>query len=146
MKDVKTWRLPAVPSKVFEYVDALLAALPEEHRTDAVRMGLTEALGNAVVHGALRLGSRDDMGLDEFVQAVIDAEDMRYCRMVHIMMECDDRAGVKLVIDDCGRGFDFEKVQAREGRGLDFIRSAFARTEYDREGRRLVLTLWGASC
>jgi len=131
---------------VFDYVNELLEALPPPYRTDDVRMGLHEALGNAIIHGALGVGSRDVMGLDTFLLAVAEAETEPERRVVYVAIEQRGAGMVRIVIDDCGPGFDHERALVRPGRGLAFVESGFTHAEYQRGGRRLVLDLGGATC
>ncbi len=139
----RTWNFAASPSRVFDYVEDLVGALPPLRRTDAVRLALTEALANAIIHGALGLGSRDEMGMHAFLSSLIAADRAAPEASVAVRLAlCDSWA--RIVIEDPGKGFDVAGMVARPGRGLDLIRRGVSRANYECGGRRLVLWLEGS--
>lgn len=138
--------LQARPSEVFAMAEMVTGVLPPALRTDAVQLGILEALSNAIVHGALEIGSRDTMPLDEYLKQLEEGE-LRHgaARVVDVLVEARGPRGASITIDDPGNGFDVAATQVQPRRGLDIIHRTFSSVRLERDGRRLVLSLGGVS-
>lgn len=115
--------LDAVIERIMEAIGSMPCAqenLPE------VRVALTEALSNAVIHG--------NQGDPE--------------KKVEICGACENHEKLLLVITDQGKGFDpaaipdptvAENIFSRRGRGIFLIHHLMDQTEFHKGGRQIVL-------
>jgi anti-sigma regulatory factor (Ser/Thr protein kinase) len=126
------WRL--VPS----YAEWILEALPPWARTDEVRFGVSEALSNAIVHGALRVPARRDggTGLAEHLDAVDQAP--ASLAFIDVVVHPD---GPSISIRDPGVGFDWRQIPAQRGHGLAVLRTVFERVRWNERGNEVRLVV-----
>jgi anti-sigma regulatory factor (Ser/Thr protein kinase) len=115
--------------------DQLLEALPEEERTARVRIGVVEALANAILHGALRVPARGD--LDE-LPAFLESMDRYESAEVTLWAGVGDRV---IEVYDGGPGFDWRVALRRPGRGLSIMRHVFGSLEWNEVGNAVRLHL-----
>jgi serine/threonine-protein kinase RsbW len=107
------------------FVDELMLKIREIHCDPgsefAIELALREALANAVLHG--------------------NREDSK--KKVHVRCECDEGAGVSLVVRDEGPGFDLaavpdplapENLGAEHGRGILLMKQFMDEIHYERGG------------
>ena len=95
----------------------------EEHLF-AINLVMREALTNAVRHG-----NRLDPG-----------------KQVNFLLEIDQDSSIRMVIEDQGDGFDWQRARQRppnedddHGRGLVIMTAYFSSCGYNRKGNRLIL-------
>jgi serine/threonine-protein kinase RsbW len=95
-----------------------------EGREDAVELALTEALANAVVHGAKSDPSK----------------------IVECNVACDERNGILIIVRDPGNGFDpasipnpcvGENIYSRHGRGIYLINQLMDKVEFHKNGTEI---------
>jgi anti-sigma regulatory factor (Ser/Thr protein kinase) len=115
--------------------DRLLDALPEEERTARVRIGVVEALANAILHGALRVPERG--GLDDLPEFL---ESMDRYDSAEVTLWAGVGARV-IAIYDGGPGFDWRSALRRPGRGLSIMRHVFGAVEWNDAGNCVLLHL-----
>ena len=93
-------------------------------REDAIELALTEALANAVVHGAKEDASKK----------------------VECLVACDEERGVLIIVRDPGNGFNFEKipsctlgenVYSDHGRGIFLINQLMDEVTFHRNGTEI---------
>lgn len=125
-------------SSIDESVDRVEALLPLALRSDLVRAGIVEALGNSILHGTLRVDSRlrEAGELDAWLDHV-DARERLY-RDLFVRVDvslCGEGACVSFI--DNGPGFDWRRAPARPGRGLSILRAAFADMRWNGAGNVL---------
>lgn len=132
-------RYSAIP----EYVSAVVAALPVSLRTDLVRAGLAEALGNAVLHGAFGLDPsvRDAGDVESWLDAIDQAE--RSPRVLDRVIVAVRARSTRCVVrvSDPGLGFDWRHALERDGHGLAVLHEAFASVRWNDAGNAVSLTL-----
>ncbi len=119
-----------------ESVDAIEACVPWQHRSSLVRVAITEALANAIVHGALRISSRlrDDGEFEAWLSLIEDAERRAPDEHVQVTV-CDSR----IVFFDGGPGFDWRSSPVRPGRGLSILHAAFSSVRWNDTGNTLTV-------
>jgi anti-sigma regulatory factor (Ser/Thr protein kinase) len=136
-------RFAALPSRVADWATEVERALPPPHRGDATRLGIAEALANAIVHGALGLSShrRDTGDIEAFLDAIVDAEarhgEERFVD-VEVLLDGD---GATVVVTDPGAGFDWRDPPRGEGRGLAMIARIFEDVSWNESGNQVRLEL-----
>lgn len=130
-------------SEVDQLAGRLLEALPEVERSERVRLGLAEALANAILHGALRIRRYVGVGRDEHGEGL---EGPR----ADGLGATPDASGVTLwagvgdgavSIYDGGPGFDWRAAMRCPGRGLALMRHVFDDVQWNEAGNcvRLVI-------
>lgn len=135
----------ACPSEVPGYVARVEAALPKSLRTDAVRLGLIEALSNAIIHGALGIGSRNGRPLEDYLHLLEERErELGDRRKVWVDVEVDPGDGATIVIEDPGPGFDYGHAAPQPNRGIDLVKRSFDLVWTANRGSRVVMRLGGA--
>jgi anti-sigma regulatory factor (Ser/Thr protein kinase) len=108
-----------------------------------VRAGLVEALGNAIIHGALGVSYEGRAAGD--IEASLDAIDrasaaLAGCASVRVEIKTDS-AGTAIVITDPGPGFDWRASPSSGGLGLTIMRSVFCAIHWNAEGNVVSLGL-----
>lgn len=135
--------LQASYSAIPEHVQAIVATLPVWARRAATRVGLAEALGNAIVHGTLRLTPRDETTdlerwLDDLVEA--DVSDRELLVLVH----AEDEVAT-IVISDRGPGFDWRAASPKPQHGLGIMNETFDEVAWNARGNVVALRVHGRS-
>jgi len=151
--------LPSLPHWIeagaeFLRQKAVLCGACGESRSGKLLVAMHEALANAVIHGNLEISSQlKEEGDDAFARALAQrSADAGFNeRMVEIDVDYDGQR-CQWTITDEGKGFDVEKVLARclsddpevllaSGRGILMMRSFLDEVRFEKEGRRLVMTM-----
>jgi anti-sigma regulatory factor (Ser/Thr protein kinase) len=101
-----------------------------------VHLGVREALTNAIVHGALRIPTREDglTGLTAHLDAVETTEVPSGSIEVVVSAERGS-----IAIGDPGAGFDWRRVPARRGHGLAVLHAVFAHVSWNARGNEVRL-------
>jgi anti-sigma regulatory factor (Ser/Thr protein kinase) len=138
-----SFQLPAQPARLDEYTHAILATLPPELATDEVVAGLAEALGNAIIHGALGVTYERRRAGD--LEGTFDAIDEAARRLgdqvsVRVDVQANERGAV-VVIADPGPGFDWRSDEPTGGLGLTILHRVFADVAWNDRGNVVTLTL-----
>lgn len=124
-----------------EHVQSIVAMLPLWARRPTTRVGLSEALGNAIVHGTLRLTPRDDDGdLEGWFDRLLEADPAGHELLVLVHSE-DSTATI--VISDRGPGFDWRSAEPRPHRGLGIMSAAFDDVAWNTAGNVVALRVHG---
>lgn len=134
--------LPAKYSSLWTYVGWIEASLPIWARSALVRVGIAEALSNAIIHGALEVDSslRDAGEMLAWLEALDVAEQDGADVTVCVSMSVQPTA-VHLCVDGGGRGFDWRNAERRVGRGLSIIHAAFDHVRWNDSGTALFVTV-----
>lgn len=134
--------LPARLDLVPEYADSILSLVGPRARSPEVRIGLVEALTNAIVHGAFQLGPRDSSpcGLFSYLGAVERAQATQEPLLLWVDVS-DLPTGARITIADPGDGFDWRSVHRRPGHGLELIFAAFDEVTWNQAGNSVSLEL-----
>ncbi len=115
--------------------DELLEALPAGERTERVRIGVIEALANAILHGSLRVAPRGELDdLPAFLDAMAEHESAE----VTLWAGVGERV---IAIYDGGPGFDWRSALRRPGRGLAIMKHVFGDVEWNEAGNCVRLHL-----
>lgn len=125
-------------SSIDESVDRVEALLPFSLRSDLVRAGIVEALGNSILHGTLCVDSalREVGELDAWLDHIEARERLLRDRFVRVDVSlCGEGACVSFI--DNGPGFDWRRAPARPGRGLSILRAAFSELRWNGTGNIL---------
>jgi hypothetical protein len=115
-------------------------------RREELRVGLTEALSNAVLHGALGVSSelREKNDFEGFSAHVSEREATTDPNLrIDVVLRTTDE-GVEIAITDPGRGFDWANQRIRPSRGLALLFQSFDRVEWNATGNVLRLFVAGA--
>jgi anti-sigma regulatory factor (Ser/Thr protein kinase) len=139
--------LPAQPALIEAHVRVIEEALPLPLRGDLLRIGLTEVLTNAIVHGALGVGSeaRDEGDVEKNIEAIEEAA-RRLSGLRHVEVDVSTNgSSAEIEVSDPGPGFDWRNVKRRYGLGLSIIRQAFAAVHWNEAGNRISLRLESGS-
>jgi anti-sigma regulatory factor (Ser/Thr protein kinase) len=133
---------------VRECVDWAVSASPAETDVDALRLGLTEALTNAVVHGALQISSDGrESDYDSYLAAIESkvSAPVELLPQVQVVLTTTDSA-FTVRLDWPGLACPVEKrapsptEASSAGFGMALIYSSFDTVEWDDSGRCLKLT------
>lgn len=127
-------------SEVGAHVERVLAALPAWVRADDARMALGEALGNAALHGVLRVpGALRRAGDFERFFAVIEAHEALFGGEgeIDVAVVASD-ASVVVTVRDPGEGFDV-RADVVEGRGRSLILQACPAAQWSAAGNEVRL-------
>lgn len=133
--------LPATCAEVPLHAAAIEGVLPPPYRGELVRIGLVEALMNAIVHGAFGVETSTDF--DAYLDA-IQAAESEGRRQVRCTVRASE-SQCEVVIADEGRGFDWRTVPTTRGHGLSILREVFADVRWNSAGNELSLSLKRAS-
>jgi anti-sigma regulatory factor (Ser/Thr protein kinase) len=138
-----SFELLAQPARLDEYVRAIVETLPPELGGDDVWAGLAEALGNAIIHGALGVSYERRRAGD--LEGTLDEIDEAARRLgdrvsVRVDVRADDGRAV-VAITDPGPGFDWRSDEPTGGLGLTILRSVFAEVAWNDRGNVITLTL-----
>ena len=140
-RTVARFVLRARHGDVPRHADVLEQALPADVRSDLVRVGLVEALTNAIVHGALGVATRDD--LEAFLVAIEAAEASHDC-VVHAEVH-QAPFEIAVVISDQGEGFDWRAASPERGHGLAIVEEIFECVSWNEVGNEVRLRLRGST-
>jgi anti-sigma regulatory factor (Ser/Thr protein kinase) len=133
--------LPARRDSVPEHAAAIEQAIPADLRGELVRIGLVEALMNAVVHGALGVQRTSD--LDLYLDTISELDHPDPPTVSATVRVADGRCQV--LIEDGGEGFDWRAASPRRGRGLSILREVFDDVTWNDRGNEVRLSLRGGS-
>lgn len=139
----RSFVLPAQPALIEDHVRVIEEALPLPLRGDLLRIGLTEVLTNAIVHGALGVGSeaRDEGDVERNIEEIEEAaRRLLGQRSVEALVSTNGTTA-EIEVSDPGPGFDWRNVRRRHGLGLSIIRQAFAAVRWNEAGNRVSLKL-----
>ena len=132
-----------MPSRVADYSATVERALPPALRGDRTAVGLSEAIANAILHGALALCSnlRDTGDIEAFLDQVIAAEEeLGPSRFIEIEIRAEED-GAEVVVRDPGGGFDWRRAPSGDGRGLAIMAKVFHRLAWNDAGNEVHLAL-----
>lgn len=132
---------PARPSELGSYLGVLREHLPGWAATERTLVALGEALGNAIVHGALGLGSacRERGEIERYLDDLEHAE-ARHGAVRSVSVSVIDHDGVLFVtVSDPGAGFDVSKAPVRPGRGLALIHALTDGVSWNGSGNQVTL-------
>jgi hypothetical protein len=134
--------LPARYTTVFDAADAVAELLPEAARSPLVLLGITEALSNGILHGALSVPStlREQGELEGWLAAIEQAEAACGDRSLRVTVAVAETEA-HLAFDDGGHGFDWQRTSAAPGRGLSLIASVFDEVRWNDRGNCLHVRL-----
>lgn len=140
--------IPAAPSEIRECVDWVLGVAPAGTPQDSVRIGLTEALTNAIVHGALQISSEGREVDYESYLAAIDTATQRPSETLPKVQVTLTTTETEFTVRVDWPGLACPPEQraptAREatssGFGTALIHATFDRVDWDESGRGLSLT------
>jgi anti-sigma regulatory factor (Ser/Thr protein kinase) len=134
--------LPAKYSSLWTYVGWIEARLPGWACSELVRVGIAEALSNAIIHGALEVdGSLRDAGeMLAWLESLDAAEQRDTAATICVSLAVRANA-VHLCVDGGGRGFDWRNAERRVGRGLSIIHAAFDHVRWNDSGTALFVTV-----
>lgn len=139
-RSVVQLRLRARHGDVADHAETLEQALPPEARSELVRIGLVEALTNAIVHGALGVASGDDV---EVLLSSIAAAEAKADRVVRAEVHRTP-SEIAVVIADEGAGFDWRAARPVRGRGLAIVKEVFECVSWNEVGNEVRLRLRGS--
>jgi|LNFM01.1.fsa_nt_gb hypothetical protein len=134
--------LPAKYSALWTYVGWIEDRLPTWARRDMVRVGIAEALSNAMIHGALAVDCslRDAGHVVEWLAVLEEAERAETTAALYVSLSTRSNSA-QLRVDGGGRGFDWRNAEPRVGRGLSIIRAAFDHVCWNDSGTVLFATI-----
>ena len=137
------FHFPALPSQLAQYSAEVEQALPEHLRGDAARVGLSEAIANAILHGALGIRShaRDEGNIDAFLDEIVRVEEaIGASRSVTVEVTAvgDD---AEIVVTDPGEGFDWRTPHCGAGCGLQVMRDVFSEVSWNEAGNQVRMLL-----
>ncbi len=143
-------RVDAIPAICAQVMTVLQPSLPADER-DSVRLALTEAINNAVVHGNLGLGSelKESGDWEGFEQELKrrQADPALSARCLHIVVDIEPNQ-LQVVIEDEGEGFDAETLADPtdpaallncSGRGVMLMRFAMDDIAWNTKGNQLTM-------
>lgn len=141
--DTCSFALSARYSDIPRHLEMVATVLEHVPRRDEVLVGLSEALANAIVHGALGVSSelRDKGGLESYL-AAIELREARLGSMRTVFVTVrrfEERTEIS--VTDRGLGFAWQAQLHRPGRGLALLRRAFDRVRWNETGNSVTLTL-----
>lgn len=132
--------LRAEYSALDAHIDAVVDVLPKWARSDEVRVGLGEALSNAIVHGALRVPPREEEDFERFLDDLLAAEARAAGATITVAVLA---VGKRLLfaVADGGPGFDWKRARRRDRRGLGILDRAFAGVSWNARGNVLLASV-----
>lgn len=134
----------ALPSRICEFAETVASRLPDSARNTAVCAAIAEALGNAIIHGALRISSRlrDEGSVCDYLDAILEAE-ARYgtSREVQVTIrEAANQLGISITDDGPGFSWRVPLKPGCQGIGLKIMRAACVTLQWNEPGNEV--TLW----
>jgi anti-sigma regulatory factor (Ser/Thr protein kinase) len=135
---------PASHSRAEEYALRIEKTLPPELQRADVRVGLVEALTNAILHGAFGI-RREGEDIEMYLDAIDHAERTRAGRTVIGVTVCACDEGVDVIVNDFGPGFDWQRALPRSGRGLSILHEVFDDVRWNPGGNCVKLRI-GEGC
>lgn len=135
MPNMRHFVFSATYADVDRAADQLVGALPEEDRSARVRIGVIEAIANAILHGALGVPARGEL---EELPAFLESMEGYESSEVTLWAGVGDRV---IAIYDGGPGFDWRSALRRPGRGLSIMRHVFGSVEWNEAGNCVRLHL-----
>jgi anti-sigma regulatory factor (Ser/Thr protein kinase) len=127
---------------VGDHVDAITTGLPEWASTPETRLGLSEALSNAILHGVHRIPKRADAPLDSalelehWLEIAVSTHDVVQTITILIV---EDVTLVTFVVADPGEGFDAASTARSASRGLGILAATFDDVAWNHRGNVLAL-------
>lgn len=139
-REVARFMFPATHSRAEEYAMRIERALPPELQRPDVRVGLVEALTNAILHGAFGI-QRETEDVEPYLDAIDAAERTRAGRTVIGVTVWSGQKGVDVVVNDFGPGFDWRRALMKSGRGLSILHEVFDDVRWNAGGNCVRLTI-----
>ncbi len=149
MKSVER-SVPADAAALGAFIDKLVEALPTWVERERVRFGLTEALTNALVHGALEIDSSERDAdylryLDLIAERSIERRDTHKIKVRIDAAELNVTFSVRWTGASCPPPYRSRRHEQSEvslhGRGLGIIYSCFDDVDWDDDGYGMVLVV-----
>jgi anti-sigma regulatory factor (Ser/Thr protein kinase) len=149
MKSV-TRDVPADAAALGAFTDTLVEAMPTWVERERVRFGLTEALTNALVHGALEIDSAErDADYLRYLELIEERSAARRdSHAIRVVIEASDRSvtfKVRWTGAACPAPYRSRRHEQSEisvhGRGLGIIYSCFDDVDWDDDGFGMTLVV-----